>query len=111
MHGLSAMAVYSDIIMVRLLLASLAVTAVAGLGILYVVIEKLFTSLAIPGWATSAAGILAIIMVQALMLFTIAAFNMMSVRTIKVVIPILDAPNFVLARRVIHPIEAHAAAE
>lgn len=111
MHGLSAMAVYSDIVMVRLLLASLAVSVMTGLGILYVVFEKLFTTFAIPGWATSAAGILAIIMVQALMLFTIAAFNMMSARTIKGVVPILDAPSFVLARRVWHEIEAREAAE
>lgn len=103
MHGLSAMAVYSDIVMVRLLLMSLAVSAITAFGILYVVFEKLFTNLAIPGWATSAVGILAIIMVQALMMFTIAAFNMMSVRTIKGFIPLLDAPSFVRARRTIFP--------
>jgi hypothetical protein len=111
MHGLSAMAVYSDIVMVRLLLTSLAVSALTAFGILCVVCVKFFSTLAIPGWATSTAGILIVIMVQALMLFTIAAFNMMSARNIKVVIPRLDAPNFVLSRRVILPIEVAEAAE
>lgn len=110
-HGLSAMAVYSDIVMVRLLLTSLAVSALTAFGILCVVFVKLFSTLAIPGWATSAAGILIILMVQALMVFTIAAFNMMSVRTIKVVMPLLDAPGFVLSRRAIFPVEANEAAE
>jgi glycosyltransferase involved in cell wall biosynthesis len=111
MHGLSAMAVYSDIVMVRLLLASLAVSAFTAFGILCVVCIKLFSTLAIPGWATSTAGILAMIMVQALMLFTIAAFNMMSARSIKVVIPIVDAPGFVLSRRIVLPVEVAEAAE
>jgi glycosyltransferase involved in cell wall biosynthesis len=111
MHGLSAMAVYSDVVMVRLLLTSFAVSALTAVGIVVVVCIKLFSALAIPGWATSAAGILVIIMVQALMLFTIAAFNMMSTRSMKSVIPLLDAPSFVLSRRVILPSELTEAAE
>jgi hypothetical protein len=45
------------------------------------------------------------------MLFTIAAFNMMSARSIKAVIPLLDAPSFVLSRRVIFSNELTEAAE
>jgi hypothetical protein len=110
-HGLSAMAVYSDIVMVRLLLSTLAVSAVTLLGILWVVFIRLFTTLAIPGWATSAVGILVIVLVQALMLFTIAAFNMMSARSTKVVIPRLDAPSFVLSRKSVLPAGFAEAAE
>ena len=111
MHALGAMAVYNDIVMVRLMLTAFAVSALTALGILGVVYMKLFTALATPGWATSAAGILFIFMVQALMLFTIAAFNMMSARSIKAVIPLLDAPSFVLSRRVIFSNELTEAAE
>jgi polyisoprenyl-phosphate glycosyltransferase len=98
-HGLSAMAVYSDIVMVRLLLGALAVGAITIGGIGWVLFEKLFTTMAIPGWATSAVGILTIILVQALMLLTIAAFNVMGARSLSVVIPNIDAPKYILARR------------
>ena len=101
MHGLSIMAVYSDAVMVRLLLAALGLSAITAAGLLTVIFVKLFTNLGIPGWATSAAGILMIILVQALMLFTIAALNMMNARSAKTVIPIIDAPSFILSRRVI----------
>jgi polyisoprenyl-phosphate glycosyltransferase len=99
MHGLSAMAVYSDIVMVRLLLGALAVGAITICGIGWVLFEKLFTTMAIPGWATSAVGILTIILVQALMLLTIAAFNVMGARSLAVVIPSIDAPKYILGRR------------
>jgi glycosyltransferase involved in cell wall biosynthesis len=99
MHGLSAIAVYSDIVMVRLLLVTLAVSAITICGVVWVSVEKLFTTLAIPGWATSAAGILLVILAQALMLFTIACFNIINARSAKVVIPRLDALSFVSSRR------------
>jgi hypothetical protein len=34
------------------------------------------------------------------MLLTIAAFNMMNARSLSVVFPILDAPRFIISRRV-----------
>jgi polyisoprenyl-phosphate glycosyltransferase len=101
MHGLSAMAVYSDIVMVRLLLAAAALGALTIVGLGWVVFVKLFTALAIPGWATSAAGVLVIVLVQAMMLFTIAALNMMSTRSVSTVIPMVDAPRFILSRRAV----------
>jgi polyisoprenyl-phosphate glycosyltransferase len=99
MHGLSAMAVYGDIVMVRLLLGALTVGAVTICGIGWVLFEKLFTTTAIPGWATSAVGILTVILVQALMLLTIAVFNVMGARSLSAVIPNIDAPKYILARR------------
>jgi len=99
MHGLGAIAVYSDIAMVRLLLATLSISAITVLSILCVGAIKLFTTLAIPGWATTAAGILLIILAQALMLFTIACFNIINARSAKVVIPRLDALDFIATRR------------
>lgn len=103
MHGLSAMAVYSDIVMVRLMLGTALLGAVTLSGIVGVVGVKLLTNLAIPGWATSASGLLGVILVQALMLFTISAFTVLNTRSLKVVIPLLDAPSFVRSRRQIVP--------
>jgi hypothetical protein len=99
MHGLSAMAVYSDVVMVRLMLGTLALSAVTLLGILAVVAIRFLTDLAIPGWASSVAGLLTVILLQGTMLFTISAFIVLNTRTMKVVVPRLDAAAFILFRR------------
>lgn len=111
MHGLSAMAVYSDTIMVRMLLAALGLSVLTTCGLFIVIFIKLITNLAIPGWATSSVGILLVILLQALMFFTISAFNMMSARSIKAVIPLLDAPSFILSRRAVLAADLNQAAE
>lgn len=99
MHGIGTMAVYSDIITVRLMLGTLAVSAIILFGILWVLFEKLFTDLAIRGWATSAVGLLVVILVQAVMVFTTSAFSMMNAQNTKVIVPKIDAQNYVKARR------------
>jgi polyisoprenyl-phosphate glycosyltransferase len=102
-HGLSAISVYSDVVVVRLMIATLTTMALTLLGICWVLVVKLFTNLAIPGWATSAIGVLAVILTQALILFTISAFSLMNNRSIKLVIPRLDALSFVLSRQRLLP--------
>src|SRR5262249_57945423 len=62
LHGLTAMSVYTDTIFVRILLVAVFVAAAAGLGIAAVVGIRTATDLAIPGWATVAAGDLLIIL-------------------------------------------------
>jgi hypothetical protein len=67
-HGLSAIAVYSDVVGVRLLVLAL-ILGLAGLGgLIAAVIVRLATPWAIPGWATVAAGISLLLLVQAIML-------------------------------------------
>ncbi len=63
-HGLSAISVYGETIGVKLLIASAATLAVlvgAGLAVLFL---RLFTDMAIPGWASTVAGLLAVIFIQ-----------------------------------------------
>ena len=103
MHGLSAMSVYSDVVMVRLMLGTLVLSVATLLGMLIVVAIKLFTDLAIPGWASSVAGVLTIILLQSIMLFIVSAFTVLNTRSIKGVVPRLDAPAFILFRRKIVP--------
>ncbi len=73
-HGLGAMSVFADRIGVRALIVSLALTSVLVAGLLAVVAIRWFTLLAIPGWATSAAGILAVLVTQSLLLALFFAF-------------------------------------
>jgi glycosyltransferase involved in cell wall biosynthesis len=99
MHGLGTMAVYSEIIMVRFMLGALAVSAITLSGIVWVLFEKLFTDLAIPGWATSAVGLLVVILVQAVMIFSTSAFSMINAQNTTVIVPKIEAQNYVKARQ------------
>jgi glycosyltransferase involved in cell wall biosynthesis len=94
-HGLSAISVFGDIVGVRLMIYSLSGSLVAGLGIALVVIIRLFTRWAIPGWATSAAGILAIIAIQLIAIATSFTFFVLSARTNLSFIPLRDYSWFV----------------
>lgn len=63
-HGLSAIAVFLDVVGVRLTLAACAGAGFLSLLCVVVVIVKYTTSMAIPGWATTALGLLMIILMQ-----------------------------------------------
>jgi polyisoprenyl-phosphate glycosyltransferase len=77
-HGLSAFAVHSELIAVRLLIAT-GVFSVLGLALLALcIVTRLFTSLAVPGWATYVTGLIAIILLQIFSItftFTLHAFS------------------------------------
>jgi polyisoprenyl-phosphate glycosyltransferase len=94
-HGLSAISVFGDIVGVRLLISSLVGSLLAALGIILVVIIRLFTHQAIPGWATYATGTLAIIMIQFITIATSFTFFMLSSRTNLGFVPLRDYPLFV----------------
>jgi polyisoprenyl-phosphate glycosyltransferase len=64
-HGLSALSVHAELIGVRLLVAAIALVTVLCLLLAAVLGIRLATSLAIPGWATTVAGILLILLFQA----------------------------------------------
>jgi glycosyltransferase involved in cell wall biosynthesis len=80
-HGLSAISVFGDVVGVRLLIGSLFGVLLASLGVVVVVMIRLFTNRAIPGWATYAAGILAVILVQFVAIATSFTFFILSSRT------------------------------
>jgi glycosyltransferase involved in cell wall biosynthesis len=96
-HGLSAISVFADVVGVRLLIVSMAGVLLAGFGIALVAAIRLFTSLAIPGWATYAAGTLAIILIQCLTIAASFTFFMLSSRTNMGFIPLRDHVLFIAA--------------
>lgn len=63
-HGLSALSVYSEVIGVRLLIATGLFFAVAGLMLAGIVSLRLTTDLAIPGWTSTLSGLIALLFVQ-----------------------------------------------
>ena len=94
-HGLSAISVFSDVVGARLL-------AVAALAIVFAVVlvavvagVRLFTDLAIPGWATYVTGILLIVVAQALIVSLALVFIIVNGRAVPSFLPIRDAAFFI----------------
>jgi glycosyltransferase involved in cell wall biosynthesis len=98
LHGLSAISVFSDVVSARLLAAAVTLLLGSGIAILAVVAVRFGTGLAIPGWATYAAGVFAIIFLQAFMLSLLLVFNVLAARTQLGFLPARDAGLFVLRR-------------
>jgi len=94
-HGLSAVSVFLDVAMIRVLIFSSLIMSFALLGVLTTLYFRLFTDLAIPGWATSAVGLLSIIGLQGLVLSTIASFLALRSRSGVSRIPAIDAATFI----------------
>jgi glycosyltransferase involved in cell wall biosynthesis len=95
MHGLSAVSVFGDTVGVRLLIGSLLGSLLAGLGIIAVVFIRFFTDLAIPGWATYAIGVLAVVMIQMLTIAASFTFFTLSSRANPGFLPLRDCSIFV----------------
>ena len=96
-HGLGAVSVHSDVIGVRALVAMLALILVSMAGILVVVILRVFTGLAIPGWASFVTLSFFVLMMQAVMMALLFVFIILSNRSNQVFIPRRDYENFVLS--------------
>jgi glycosyltransferase involved in cell wall biosynthesis len=89
-HGLSAMAVFGDRIGVRLLfLVSLGILFNVG-ALVGVIVVRLFTTLAIPGWATYTVGLLFIMLIQMLLVVLVFIFVILASRDRTNVIPSRD---------------------
>jgi glycosyltransferase involved in cell wall biosynthesis len=89
-HGLSAMAVFGDRIGVRLLLVVALGMVIASGGLIAVISVRLFTSLAIPGWATYVTGILLVMLIQMLLVVLAFAFVILAARDTASIIPSRD---------------------
>ena len=98
-HGLSALSVYSDIIGVRLLIATMALIVLAAGGLLATTAIRLTTSLAIPGWATNAFGILLVILFQAIMFSVLFILMILGGRQDSSFLPLRDYGYYVGAMR------------
>jgi hypothetical protein len=107
-HGLAALSVYIDRILVRLLLAASAAAGATGLGVAAVAGIRFGTDLAVPGWATAVVGGLVIILVQILVVVTAASLTVLAGRSHRPFIPIVDYPPFVEYRERLRPRGARA---
>jgi hypothetical protein len=99
MHGIGGIAIFHDIVATRLLVASVGVMGLLAVALAAVIGVRFGTSLAIPGWATYAAGLLLILSIQV----STAAFglvlSLISGRTGATFVPCRDYSVFVGATR------------
>jgi polyisoprenyl-phosphate glycosyltransferase len=94
-HGLSAISVDSDMVGVRSLVFSLVMIVMAIVGLVVIVAIRLATNLAIPGWATVAAGVITILLFQFIMLAINFSFITLSGRNGSFFLPKRDYAYFV----------------
>ena len=94
-HGLSAISVYSETVGVRLLLMAALLITLLLIGITTTMALRLLTDLAIPGWATSATGILLTLLLQTIMFAFVFSFVTLAGRSSTTFLPLRDYGYFV----------------
>jgi hypothetical protein len=100
-HGLSAISVFTDVLFARLLLISVLISLLDACFACAVILVRFFTNLALPGWATSAVGLSAAILLQNLTFSAIAAFLMLATRSSFASMPSNYARTYIHKRLVI----------
>lgn len=96
LHGLSAISVYIEVVYVRLLFFAFGLITLDVLAFLVLVYIRFGTPLAIPGWATSVAVGLTVVMVQAVLFLALLSFVVLSYRSAKMFIPAVDYRDYLL---------------
>ena len=94
-HGMSAISVFGETVAVRMLCFIGLIMALTLSGLTATVCIKLFTDLAIPGWATNLTGILGIVLLNLLILATFAVLLMLNSRDRLGFLPLRDWHYFV----------------
>ena len=94
-HGLSAMAVFGDRIGVRLLITVSIAMGMTISALAVVVAIRLGTDFAIPGWATYAAGLLFVMLIQMLLVILVFVFVILAARNAASIIPMHDFEQFI----------------
>jgi hypothetical protein len=79
----------------------LTLFCLAGIGATVAI--RLFTTLAIPGWATMLIGILLVVLLQAIMFSILFVFVILGSRQMTTFLPIRDYAPFVGEPRVLYP--------
>jgi hypothetical protein len=103
-HGLSALSVHAELIGVRLLVATGLLVAVICTLLASVLVIRVATTLAIPGWAPTAVALLVILLVQAIAVALFFVLLIMHGRTQPLFIPIRDYHVFVNPVRRLFPV-------
>ena len=102
-HGLSGLFANQEVVGTRLLVMNILVTLSLFVLIGIVVGIRFFTHLAIPGWATTATGLLLVIVAQSLVASFILVFSIMMNRSHLGFLPIRDYSYFARGETTLYP--------
>lgn len=94
-HGLSAISVFGDVVGTRILCAACGINLLLILFLLAVFILRIFTDLAIPGWATFSSGLLLILFLQISATTASFLFYVLTNRNLSSFIPLRDYSLFI----------------
>jgi hypothetical protein len=95
--------VHAETVGVRLFVATIAVNLAIAILLLSALGIRLGTSLAIPGWATAAVGLLAVLLMQGIALAVFFVFIVLHGRSHALFIPIRDHAVFVESLTRLYP--------
>jgi hypothetical protein len=101
--GLSAISVFIDLVIARVLVAGGLMAALCTLAIGAVLWVKIFTAMAIPGWATNALGFAIVLLLQTLALSVVSVLLALYGRSTRGVIPAIDAEPYIHGREILYP--------
>jgi polyisoprenyl-phosphate glycosyltransferase len=102
-HGLSAISVFGDRVGVRLLIVTSLLAGLAVFGLVTIAVIRLATTRAIPGWATTASGLLLVILTQLFTLLLVFTLVILSGRESSSFLPTRDYVHFVAGLRRVFP--------
>ena len=94
-HGLAAISVYRDRVLVRLLIVGVLAFLASFAGLIATVVFGLTTNLAIPGWATVTCGLLMLMMLQICSTILVLIFAALGARATLGFVPSRDYTYFV----------------
>jgi hypothetical protein len=95
-HGLSAISVFGERVGVRGIVSASGFLLITVLALTMLVLVRIFTQVAIPGWATIVAGVLLVLAVQLLASVSVFSFIVLASRDTLSFLPIRDFHYFVL---------------
>jgi len=94
-HGMSAISVHAETVGVRMLVLACLVGLFIMLAMLIVVGVRVFTTLAIPGWATFVMGLLSLMLLQTFFMALLFAGTVLHARNAYTFLPLRDYAHFV----------------
>lgn len=98
-HGLSAISVFIDRVMVRLLAILSGLVAITCISIAIVLFVRFGTDLAIPGWTTTVFGFIGVFLLQLILISVISVLSLLNNRSSTKVIPATDAIRYIVERK------------
>lgn len=102
-HGLDAISVHGEVVGTRMLLGVAMLAGLTAFLLVVIVLIRLVTDWAIPGWTSTIVGLLLIILLQGLALSIVLVFIILSSRSHAVFLPLRDYQYFVDAHTQLYP--------